>query len=30
MDMKLKRGINLGGFLSQCEHGKEHYDAFIG
>ena len=27
--MKLKRGINLGGFLSQCVHTKEHYDSFI-
>lgn len=30
MNMKLKRGINLGGFLSQCEHSEKHYDAFIG
>ena len=27
--MKLKRGINLGGFLSQCNYKKEHYDTFI-
>ncbi len=27
--MKLLRGINLGGFLSQCEHTEEHYDTFI-
>ena len=27
--MKLNRGINLGGFLSQCEHSEEHYDTFI-
>lgn len=25
-----KRGINLGGWLSQCVHTKEHYDSFIG
>lgn len=24
-----KRGINLGGWLSQCEHSEEHYNAFI-
>ncbi len=24
-----KKGINLGGWLSQCEHYKEHYDTFI-
>jgi aryl-phospho-beta-D-glucosidase BglC (GH1 family) len=23
-------GINLGGWFSQCEHTKEHYDSFIG
>ena len=23
------KGINLGGWLSQCEHKKEHYDEFI-
>lgn len=28
--MKLKRGINLGGFLSQCEHSIEHYRTYIG
>lgn len=22
-------GVNLGGWLSQCEHTKEHYDSFI-
>lgn len=27
--MKLNRGINLGGFLSQCNHDKEHYQTFI-
>ena len=27
--MKLERGINLGGYLSQCVHNTEHYDAFI-
>lgn len=24
-----KRGINLGGWLSQCEHSRQHYDSFI-
>lgn len=24
-----KRGINLGGWLSQCEHKREHYESFI-
>ena len=24
------KGINLGGWLSQCCHTKEHYDSFIG
>lgn len=24
-----KHGINLGGWLSQCVHTKEHYDSFI-
>ena len=24
-----QKGINLGGWLSQCEHEKEHYDTFI-
>ena len=23
--MKLERGINLGGYLSQCVHSTEHY-----
>ncbi len=27
--MKLDRGINLGGFLSQCDHTKERYQTFI-
>jgi len=27
--MKLYRGVNLGGFLSQCEHSDEHYRTFI-
>ncbi|MBE5946314.1 MAG: glycoside hydrolase family 5 protein [Lachnospiraceae bacterium] len=27
--MKLERGINLGGYLSQCCHEEEHYDTFI-
>lgn len=26
---RFKRGINLGGFLSQCVHTEEHYDSFI-
>lgn len=25
----LKKGINLGGWLSQCVHTKKHYDSFI-
>ncbi|OON86869.1 hypothetical protein BXO88_06305 [Oribacterium sp. C9] len=25
----LRRGINLGGFLSQCTHEEKHYDSFI-
>ena len=25
----LKKGINLGGWLSQCSHQKEHYESFI-
>lgn len=25
----LKKGINLGGWLSQCVHTKPHYDSFI-
>lgn len=24
-----QKGINLGGWLSQCSHSKEHYDTFI-
>jgi len=24
-----KHGINIGGWLSQCNHTKEHYDSFI-
>lgn len=28
--MKLNRGINLGGFLSQCVHEERHYQTFIG
>lgn len=24
-----KRGINLGGWLSQCEHSKQHHDSFL-
>ena len=24
-----KKGVNLGGWLSQCCHTKEHYDNFI-
>lgn len=27
--MDLNRGINLGGFLSQCVHEESHYDSFI-
>lgn len=27
--MELRRGINLGGWLSQCNHTNEHYDTFI-
>ena len=27
--MKLKKGVNFGGYLSQCVHTKEHYDTFI-
>ena len=27
--ISLRRGINLGGFLSQCTHEEEHYDSFI-
>lgn len=25
-----ERGVNLGGWLSQCPHTREHYDSFIG
>ncbi len=25
-----KKGVNLGGWLSQCVHTEEHYDTFIG
>ena len=25
-----QHGINLGGWLSQCVHTREHYDSFIG
>lgn len=28
--MKLMRGINLGGYLSQCSHQMEHYENWIG
>ncbi|MDK2968847.1 glycoside hydrolase family 5 protein [Lacrimispora sp.] len=28
--MKLKRGLNLGGYLSQCTHNPHHYSTFIG
>ncbi len=27
--MKLYRGINFGGYLSQCQHTREHYETFI-
>ena len=27
--MKLQNGINLGGYLSQCEHSEIHYKSFI-
>lgn len=27
--ISLERGINLGGFLSQCTHEEKHYDSFI-
>ena len=27
--MNLKHGINLGGFLSQCNHKLEHYNSFV-
>lgn len=28
--MELKQGINIGGYLSQCDHRKEHYASFFG
>ncbi len=28
--MTLKRGLNLGGYLSQCVHTTEHHETFIG
>lgn len=28
--MRLSRGINIGGYLSQCVHIQEHYRSFIG
>lgn len=28
--MRLNRGINIGGYLSQCVHTKAHYQSFIG
>ncbi len=27
--MKLGKGINIGGYLSQCEHTDAHYESFI-
>ncbi len=27
--MDLIRGINIGGYLSQCHHSEEHYDTFF-
>lgn len=27
--MNLRKGINFGGYLSQCEHNEEHYASFI-
>lgn len=27
--MKLKKGVNLGGWLSQCVHQRAHYERFI-
>ena len=27
--MELKKGINFGGYLSQCEHSLAHYETFI-
>jgi aryl-phospho-beta-D-glucosidase BglC (GH1 family) len=28
--LELKRGINFGGWLSQCDHTKKRYDTFLG
>jgi endoglucanase len=28
--LELKRGINFGGWLSQCDHSKDRYDRFLG
>jgi len=28
-NQSLRKGINIGGWLSQCTHTKEHYDSFI-
>jgi len=28
--LKLNRGINFGGWLSQCDHTKKRYDTFLG
>lgn len=27
--MGYQKGVNLGGWLSQCNHDKEHYENFI-
>lgn len=27
--MQLKQGMNIGGYLSQCNHKKEHYERFF-
>ena len=27
--MKIRKGINLGGWMSQCDYTKEHLDTFI-
>lgn len=27
--LTLRKGVNLGGYLSQCEHSKSHYETFI-
>ncbi len=27
--MNINRGLNLGGYLSQCEHNRKHYEEFI-